>query len=595
MTCTQNTSVLPNLTIGSKINTLKIAAFLVLLVGSFSKPVIAASFDCAKASTSVEVAICSDEQLSDLDKQLARVYKQAGPDQKTQQRAWLKYRNTCGSNVQCLVEVYKQRISVLQGVGAAPKALASADSSPLIPATECAVITMASKNDNDVITELKKYRDFEPVAIRSNNGYTAAAVGIYPKAEGNALVQKLKAEGIVPKDAYCGNSERYVRILYPNADYSSLDKQTARLTEKSTSIPNAESSVASLDTAGPDSNTKQSPAVNSVPQPDASSESAHSVFTAVMAEEPVKSSAEEPLTQPDNTHSVFTAATGINRSTEEVATKSEKAKAAENLKPCFVYSHNYPVRLEKDPSLRKDAEQFENGLVRYEGVAPSYLITDYFVAVYWKTFVEDPSSNDEVRSKFLPTGRTMFMKSNGVLIGDDEPICDERVNSADTLASWDEVERAHEQTAQDRLAQAAPPPPFENDTDDGALRDAYGFMLGGDKGWDVADRFDIKSCIVRYSTDVGPVRVVITHDLNRVQWKSASVKLVDGQLNFYVSCQGDCLEQRGYTDDPKMAQSFLLDEVTQDFIQFPLLVSRDRFERALTDVTERCPGAKSKY
>ena len=95
-------------------------------------------------------------------------------------------------------------------------------SSLLIPAAECAVITMASKNDNDVITELKKYRDFEPVAIRSNNGYTAAAVGIYPKADGNALVQKLKAEGIVPQDAYCGNSHRYVGLAYPNTAFTSL-------------------------------------------------------------------------------------------------------------------------------------------------------------------------------------------------------------------------------------------------------------------------------------------------------------------------------------------------------------------------------------
>jgi uncharacterized protein len=37
----------------------------------------AASFDCAKASSFVEKAICSDKQLSSMDDQLARLYKAA--------------------------------------------------------------------------------------------------------------------------------------------------------------------------------------------------------------------------------------------------------------------------------------------------------------------------------------------------------------------------------------------------------------------------------------------------------------------------------------------------------------------------------------
>jgi uncharacterized protein len=37
----------------------------------------AASFDCAKASSFVEKAICSDKRLSSMDDQLARLYKAA--------------------------------------------------------------------------------------------------------------------------------------------------------------------------------------------------------------------------------------------------------------------------------------------------------------------------------------------------------------------------------------------------------------------------------------------------------------------------------------------------------------------------------------
>ena len=81
-----------------------------------------ASFDCAKASTDAEKAICADPELSKLDEQLARAYKQAlqkGPKEKVQaaQRAWLKERNTnCGSYAACLQYQYYRRIAQLQGV-----------------------------------------------------------------------------------------------------------------------------------------------------------------------------------------------------------------------------------------------------------------------------------------------------------------------------------------------------------------------------------------------------------------------------------------------------------------------------------------------
>lgn len=80
----------------------------------------AASFECSKASTSVEKAICADAELSKLDDRLAVSYKKAlaaQPDSaelKTHQRNWLKnVRNQC-QDVACLKEAYLGRLAGLE-------------------------------------------------------------------------------------------------------------------------------------------------------------------------------------------------------------------------------------------------------------------------------------------------------------------------------------------------------------------------------------------------------------------------------------------------------------------------------------------------
>ena len=79
------------------------------------------SFDCDRASTPTEKAICSSETLSRLDWALATVYKKkkvklaAGSENlaalRDKQRQWNKKRSsTCGDNVQCLSRIYQERI-----------------------------------------------------------------------------------------------------------------------------------------------------------------------------------------------------------------------------------------------------------------------------------------------------------------------------------------------------------------------------------------------------------------------------------------------------------------------------------------------------
>lgn len=85
----------------------------------FSPASQAAGFNCAKASTAVEKAICADPELSRLDDQLTANYKKAmagtpdGGALTFDQHAWLKsVRNRC-TDSECLVTVYQERINVL--------------------------------------------------------------------------------------------------------------------------------------------------------------------------------------------------------------------------------------------------------------------------------------------------------------------------------------------------------------------------------------------------------------------------------------------------------------------------------------------------
>ncbi|EJC65814.1 hypothetical protein QWA_03110 [Alcaligenes faecalis subsp. faecalis NCIB 8687] len=101
-----------------------------LALSAWSTGAHAASFDCSKASNYIEHQVCADPNLSALDEQLAKVYKEAlarqpdSPSVKRAQRAWLReVRAKCTSS-QCLSQAYTARIQDLSGaapvIAAAP-------------------------------------------------------------------------------------------------------------------------------------------------------------------------------------------------------------------------------------------------------------------------------------------------------------------------------------------------------------------------------------------------------------------------------------------------------------------------------------------
>lgn len=95
-------------------------SFLTLFYCCFGvMPAVAASFDCAKASNFTEHSICDNGELSALDNELARLYKETVQNTtdasvlKQEQRDWLTTRNRC-TDVDCIKIAYQQRMQIVQ-------------------------------------------------------------------------------------------------------------------------------------------------------------------------------------------------------------------------------------------------------------------------------------------------------------------------------------------------------------------------------------------------------------------------------------------------------------------------------------------------
>jgi uncharacterized protein len=100
-----------------------LAATIVAIAGYISAPVPveAQSFNCSKAGTDVEHAICDTSFLGDLDLEMSNLYyglrarlSQPGRNAlRRDQKRWLGYRDSCGYAIRCIEQSYLDRISEL--------------------------------------------------------------------------------------------------------------------------------------------------------------------------------------------------------------------------------------------------------------------------------------------------------------------------------------------------------------------------------------------------------------------------------------------------------------------------------------------------
>lgn len=96
--------------------------FLLLSFSTLINYTWAASFDCLKASNSIEKIICTNAELSETDEKLMQAYRSAlstYPDKQSlvqQQRNWLKYKRNICNQIECVLNAYKNRILELNSL-----------------------------------------------------------------------------------------------------------------------------------------------------------------------------------------------------------------------------------------------------------------------------------------------------------------------------------------------------------------------------------------------------------------------------------------------------------------------------------------------
>lgn len=102
-----------------------VAAMVTAFVAAAATPAAAASFDCGKAKAADEKAICASRTLSELDVEMATLFRVrmeipmlmgARGDAGDEQVTWLTRRRACSGNAACLTQAYQQRIAQLRQI-----------------------------------------------------------------------------------------------------------------------------------------------------------------------------------------------------------------------------------------------------------------------------------------------------------------------------------------------------------------------------------------------------------------------------------------------------------------------------------------------
>lgn len=100
---------------------LKLLSLPLLCVSLWSLTAQAASYDCTRAETAAEIAVCANPGLNRLDEEMATLYRsmlnqlplRQADRVRQDQRSWLTARNSCGADVRCLRARYQERIARL--------------------------------------------------------------------------------------------------------------------------------------------------------------------------------------------------------------------------------------------------------------------------------------------------------------------------------------------------------------------------------------------------------------------------------------------------------------------------------------------------
>ena len=133
------------------------------------------------------------------------------------------------------------------------------------------------------------------------------------------------------------------------------------------------------------------------------------------------------------------------------------------------------------------------------------------------------------------------------------------------------------------------------------VHDALGFMLGGDSGWGaVTNEYEIDGCIITYVQPLMDMTAIAIYDFNKALWNSAASQVGDDGVEYFI-LNGEVGVQEVYaydTDGVDVSDGlwlFGLEAGPSTTLFFPILVDISRFENAMYDLMDECPGIKSKY
>ena len=133
------------------------------------------------------------------------------------------------------------------------------------------------------------------------------------------------------------------------------------------------------------------------------------------------------------------------------------------------------------------------------------------------------------------------------------------------------------------------------------VHDALGFMIGGDGGWGaVTNEYEIDGCVATYVQALGDLNLIAIYDFNKALWNSASSQTgEDGREYFILNGEAGVQELYAYNADGVEVSDSLwiygLEAGPSTTMIFPILVDISRFENAMYDLADECPGIKSKY
>ena len=133
------------------------------------------------------------------------------------------------------------------------------------------------------------------------------------------------------------------------------------------------------------------------------------------------------------------------------------------------------------------------------------------------------------------------------------------------------------------------------------VHDALGFMLGGDSGWGlVTNEYEIDGCVITYVQPFVDMNLIAIYDFNKALWNSAASQIgEDGREYFILNGEVGVQEVYAYdTDGVDVSDGlwvFGLEAGPSTTLFFPILVDISRFENAMYDLMDECPGIKSKY